>query len=88
MFLLVVDDLVALKNLSTALGSMLGKLEVKIKVTEKALGGKLQRLDLDGDGIVNREELKAAILDVMDIYLNEMKSSPGNSLTMFDSIRL
>eukprot|EP01041_Mallomonas_annulata_P006773 gene6773-13722_t len=58
----------SVSNLRRALDAMLGKLEVRIETTEKALGGRLQRLDLDGDGVVDAAELKEAVLGVLKRY--------------------
>ena len=63
------DD-ISLSNLRSALKSMLGKLEVKIQRTESALEGKLQRLDQDGDGVLNEVELRDAMLRVLKFSLS------------------
>ena len=57
----------SVSNLRRALDSMLSKIEVKIDSTEKALGATLQRLDLDGDGVVDAHELREAMLGVIYI---------------------
>ena len=49
-------------NMKSALNQMLDKLKVKIDTTEKAVGDKLKLLDIDNDGELSSEELKAAIL--------------------------
>eukprot|EP00607_Mallomonas_marina_P005402 CAMPEP_0182439876 /NCGR_PEP_ID=MMETSP1167-20130531/86692_1 /TAXON_ID=2988 /ORGANISM="Mallomonas Sp, Strain CCMP3275" /LENGTH=100 /DNA_ID=CAMNT_0024633677 /DNA_START=625 /DNA_END=927 /DNA_ORIENTATION=+ len=51
-------------NLTKALDIMLGKLEIRIETTEKALEH-LPRLDMDGDGVVDAEELRQAVLGVL-----------------------
>jgi Ca2+-binding EF-hand superfamily protein len=38
---------------------------VRVKHTETALGDKLQQLDKDRDGVLNSQELRAAILKVL-----------------------
>lgn len=51
----------AASNLTVLLSSMVNKLKTKIDTTEKVLGNTFHRLDLDGDGVINAQELKEAI---------------------------
>lgn len=62
------DEQPEVLNLKKALDKMLGKLEVRIQKTELELGDKLQRLDLDGDGVVNAHELRKVLLGMLKRY--------------------
>lgn len=56
------------KRMRDMLKNMIQKLEVQIDQTDQALGGKLQRLDLDRDGMLNANELKDAVVGVLKRY--------------------
>eukprot|EP01038_Epipyxis_sp_PR26KG_P006148 gene6148-8475_t len=55
----------SLTRMKKVIDSMLGKLKIQIDSTEKAVGDKLNLLDLDGDGELSSDELKEAIVKTL-----------------------
>jgi Ca2+-binding EF-hand superfamily protein len=64
------------------LKSMIQKLEMHIEKTDKALGDKLQRLDLDRDGMLDSEELRGAVAGVLKRYSTPEEAQ--NLVTILD----
>jgi len=55
----------AIERLKSKLNSMVGKIEVQMSDIEIKIGDKLHLLDKDGDGILTREEMTAALQQVL-----------------------
>ena len=65
------EEDVSVTHMKSVLTSMLDKLQVKIDVTEKALGDTFNLLDLDRDGELTVSELKGAIKKILKRTISE-----------------
>lgn len=62
------EDNTELERMRGVLDSMLGKLQSRIQVAERALDGKIQLLDADRDGIISSAELKDTMKKILKRY--------------------
>jgi Ca2+-binding EF-hand superfamily protein len=78
------SDLVV-KRLGSKIESMVSELEKEVEEVEKEVGAKLQKIDLDGDGVVTADEVAEAINqlkqkfpeDKVQAILNEIDTDKG-----------
>ncbi len=58
------EDDVSLLRMKSLIDGMMTRLEKRVTKTESELGAKLHKLDVDRDGVLNSEELQAAVMQV------------------------
>lgn len=59
------EDDVSLLRMKSLIDGMMTRLEDRLTKTESALGDKLHKLDVDRDGVLDNDELKAAVMQLL-----------------------
>jgi Ca2+-binding EF-hand superfamily protein len=59
------EDDVSLLRMKSLIDGMMTRLEARLTKTESALGDKLHKLDVDRDGVLDTDELKAAVMQML-----------------------